>query len=166
MLRCLHVRCIDIYNYYVFILHWSFDHYVVYFLISCNIPYFKVYFVWYEDCYSSFLFLKLIYFNCRLIILQYCGGFCYALTWISHGCTRVSLPEPPPHYLPIPSLWVSQWKGFEFPVPCTELGLVIYFAYGFTHVSMLFSQMIPPLPSPTESKSLFSVSVSLFLSCI
>ena len=24
-------------------------------LISCNLLYFKVYFVWYEDCYSSFL---------------------------------------------------------------------------------------------------------------
>ena len=26
-------------------------------LISCNLPYFKVYFVWYEHCYSSFLLL-------------------------------------------------------------------------------------------------------------
>ena len=33
------------------------------------------------------------------------------------------------------------------------------------HVSMLFSQIIPSLPSPTESKSLFFISVSLLLSC-
>ena len=33
-------------------------------------------------------------------------------------------------------------------------------------VSMLFSQIIPPSPSPTESKSLFFTSVSLLLSCI
>ena len=26
------------------------------FLISCNVLYFKVYFVWYKDCYSSFCF--------------------------------------------------------------------------------------------------------------
>ena len=26
--------------------------------------------------------------------LQYCGGFCHALTWISHGCTCVPHPEP------------------------------------------------------------------------
>ena len=29
---------------------------------------------------------------------------------------------------------------------------------------MLFSQIIPPSPSPIESKSLFYISVSLFLS--
>ena len=31
---------------------------------------------------------------------------------------------------------------------------------------MLFSQIIPPSPSPTESKSLFFTSMSLLLSCI
>ena len=31
---------------------------------------------------------------------------------------------------------------------------------------MLLSQIIPPSPSPTESKRLFFISVSLFLSCI
>ena len=31
-------------------------HYVVPFLIPCNILYFKVDFAWYEDCYSSFRF--------------------------------------------------------------------------------------------------------------
>ena len=42
-----------------FSLDWSLDHYVVSFLISCNILYFKVYFVWYEDCYFSFLLLPI-----------------------------------------------------------------------------------------------------------
>ena len=51
--------CIDIYNCYVFLLDWSLDHYVVSFLISCNLLYFHVYFFWYEDCYSSFLFLPI-----------------------------------------------------------------------------------------------------------
>ena len=42
-----------------FPLGWSLDHYVVSFPISCNILYFTVYFVWYEDCYSSFLLLPI-----------------------------------------------------------------------------------------------------------
>ena len=54
-----HVGCIDIYNCYVFLLDWSLDHYVVSFLISCNLLYFKVYFVWYEDWYSSLLLLPI-----------------------------------------------------------------------------------------------------------
>ena len=54
----LSLWCIDIYNCYVFLLEWSLDHYVVSFLISCNL-YFKVNFVRYEDCYSSFILLPI-----------------------------------------------------------------------------------------------------------
>ena len=50
---------IDVYNSHIFLLDWSLDHYVVSFLISCNLLYFKVYFVWHEDCYSSFHFFSI-----------------------------------------------------------------------------------------------------------
>ena len=40
------------------------------------------------------LLFKCIYFNWRLITLQYCSGFCHTLTWISHGFTCVPHPEP------------------------------------------------------------------------
>ena len=60
----------------------------------------------------------------------------------------------------------SQCTGCESPVSCIELGLVIYFTYGNVHVSVLLSQIIQPSPSPTESKSLFFISVSLLLSHI
>ena len=39
--------------------------------------------------------LYYFYFNCRLITLQYFGGFCHTLTWICHRCTWVPHPEPP-----------------------------------------------------------------------
>src|SRR5574340_15224 len=68
--------------------------------------------------------------------------------------------NPPPTSLPIPSLWVIP----VHPVSYIEPGLAIHFTYDNTHVSMPFSQIIPPLPSPTESKRLFYTSVSLFSS--
>ena len=60
----------------------------------------------------------------------------------------------------------SQCPGPKHPVSCIEPGLVIYFTYGSIHVSMLFSQIIPSSPSPTECKRLFFTSVSLLLSHI
>ena len=71
------------------------------------------------------------------------------------------LPPSPSH----PS-WSSQCTSPEHPVWCYEPGLVVCFTYDNIHVSMLFSQIIPPLPFPTESKRLFYTSVSLLLFCI
>ena len=72
------------------------------------------------------------------------------------------IPNPPPTSLLIPSLWVVP----VHQLLCIKLGLVICFTYSNIHVSILFSQIIPPSPSPTESKSPFFMSVSLLLSCI
>ena len=41
VLRCSYVGWIYIYNWYIFFLDWSLDHYVLSFLVFCNILYFK-----------------------------------------------------------------------------------------------------------------------------
>ena len=68
---------------------------------------------------------------------------------------------PPSSYHPPESI---QCTNPEHPVSCIEPGLAIRFTYDNIHVSIPFSQIIPPSPSPTESKRLFHTSVSLLLS--
>ena len=63
-------------------------------------------------------------------------------------------------------LWVVPVHQPKHPVLCIEPGLATCFIYDIIHVSMPFSQIIPPSPSPTESKRLFYTSVSLLLSHI
>ena len=50
-------------------------------------------------------FYQFIYFNWRLITLQYCGDFCDTFARISHRHTCVLHPEPrsdlPPHRIPL-----------------------------------------------------------------
>ena len=99
-------------------------------------------------------------FNWRLItILWWFWPYIHInQPWVSM-CPSSRTPLPPPS-ASHPS-GSSQCTGFECPVSCIELALVIYFTYGNIHVSMLFSQIIPPSPSPTEFKSLFFVSLLL-----
>jgi len=57
-------------------------------------------------------------------------------------------------------------KIYKHPASCIEPGLASHFIHDISHVSMPFSQIFPPSPSPTESISLFYTSVSLLLSRI
>ena len=82
--------------------------------------------------------------------------FCHTSTWICHRSTRIPHPEPPSLYHLSGS---SQCTSPKHPVSCIEPGLVIHFIYDTIRVSMPFSQIIPPSPSPTESKRLFYTTV-------
>ena len=69
---------------------------------------------------------------------------------------------PPPS--PDPPSGSSQCTSPKHPVSCIEPGLATRFIHDIIHVSMPFSQIFPPSPSPTESIRLFYTSVSLLLS--
>ena len=73
-------------------------------------------------------------------------------------------PEPPllPPCPPRPCR-LSQRMGFGCPASYIKLALVIHFSSGNVYVSMLFSQITPPFPSSTESKSLFFMRIIAML---
>ena len=72
------------------------------------------------------------------------------------------LPPPSPHQPP----GSSQCTSPKHPASCIEPGPATRFIHDILHVSMPFSQIFPPSPSPTESIRLFYSSVSLLLSRI
>ena len=72
-----------------------------------------------------------------------------------------TLLPPPFPYHPSGS---SQCTSPKHPVSCIEPGLASRFIHDILHVSMPFSQIFPPSPSPTESIRLFYTSLSLLLS--
>ena len=72
--------------------------------------------------------------------------------------------NPPPSSLPIPSLWVVPVHQPQASSIVHQTGLATRFIHYIIHVSMPFSQIFPPSPSPTESIRLFYTSVSLLLS--
>ena len=79
-----------------------------------------------------------------------------------YTCSPSWTPLPPPS--PSHPSGSSQCTSPEHPVSRVKPGLAICFIYDNMHVSMPFSQIVPPSPSPTESKRLLYTSVSLWLS--
>ena len=108
---------------------------------------------------NFFLFLFFLLYNIILVL-----PYIHMNPPQVYTCSPSWTPFPPPSlYHPSQS---SHCTSPKHPVSCIEPGLTIWFIYDIIHVSMPFSQIIPPSPSPTESKSLFFTSVSLLLSHI
>ena len=99
-----------------------------------------------------------------MITLQYCIGFAIHQYESATGIYVFPIPNPPPSlYYPSGS---SQCTSPKHSVSCIKPGLASHFIYNIIQVSMPFSQIIPPSPSPTESKRVFYTPVSLLLSHI
>ena len=98
--------------------------------------------------------------------LQYCIGFAIHQHESATGVHVFPILNPPPPPSAYRPSGLSQCTSPEHPVSCIEPGLAFRFTYDIIHVSMPFSQIIPPSPSPTESIRLFYTSVSLLLSRI
>ena len=105
-----------------------------------------------------FLFFLILFY----LTLQYCIGFAIYQNESATGIHVFPILNPPPS--PYPPSGSSQCTSPKHPVSCIEPGLATHFIYDIMHISMPFSQIIPPSPSPTESKRLFYTSVSLLLS--
>ena len=105
-----------------------------------------------------FSFIYLFYFT----ILYW---FCHTSTWIHHRCTcapHADLPLPcPSPYHPSES---SQCTSPKHPVSCIEPGLAIRFIYDIIHVSMPFSQIIPPPLSCRVQMTVLYICVSFAVS--
>ena len=115
--------------------------------------------------FLSFVFLIFLYFiiffNFTILYL-----FCHIINMNPpqvYTCSPSWTLPPLSLYHPSGS---SQCTSPKHPVSCIEPGLATCFIYDIIHVSMPFSLIIPPSPSPTESKRLLYTSVSLLLSRI
>ena len=125
--------------------------------IACSITVFS--FLFHLFIYLYFYFILL--YN-TVLVLPYPGMNPPRVYMSSQSWTP--LPPPTPYRL----FGSSPCTSPKHPVSCIEHRLAIRFLPDSIHVSMSFSQIIPPFPSPspTESKSPFYTSVSLLLSRI
>ena len=83
--------------------------------------------------------------------------------WVSMSSqTWTPLLPPTPYHLS----GSFPCTSFKHPISCIKHRLAICFLHDSMHVSMPFSQIIPPSPSPSEFKSPLYTSVSLLLSLI
>ena len=114
---------------------------------------------------GNLLFYLFIYFALYFFFtLKYCIGFAIHQHEFATGVHMFPILNP----LPPPSLYhpsgSSQCTSHKHPVSCIKPGLAICFLYDIIHVSMPFSQIIPPLPLHRVQKTILYICVSFAIS--
>ena len=104
-----------------------------------------------------FFKFKFIYFNWRLITLQYCIGFAIS-TWIHHRCTRVPHPETPSHLPPctIPLGHLSApAPSILYPASNLDCWLISYMTLYMFQCHSPKSSHPHPLPQSSKDCSIY-----------
>ena len=120
----------------------------------------------FSTCNTLLLFILIIIIT---FTLKYCIGFATHLHESAMSVHMFPIPNasptrPPRHTHTItPGHPSAPAPSILHPASNLDWWFI---SYDILHVSMPFSQIIPPSPSPTESKRLFYTSVSLLLSHI
>ena len=104
--------------------------------------------------FFNFYFYFILLYN-TVLVLPYID---MNLPWV-YMSSQSWTPLPPPSLYHLSGS--SQCTSPKHPVSCIEPRLAIHFLHDSIHVSMPFSQIIPPSPSPTESKSVLYICVLL-----
>ena len=106
--------------------------------LKCKLHFILFFFPWFSQ------FLYLFFLILFYLTLQYCIGFSIyqneSATGI-HVFSSWTLLPPPSPYHPSGS---SHCTSPKHPVSCIETGLATRFIYDIIHISMPFSQIIPP----------------------
>ena len=126
--------------------------------------------MWISYCHSGFFFFFFWCFNFYFIFLFIFTfifllyNTVFVLPYIDMNPPQVYMSSQPWTPFPPPSPYhvsgSSQCTSPKHPVSCIEPRLAIRFLHDSTHVSMPFSQIIPPSPSPYILKGVDDLPLS------